>query len=42
MNDPCLKEDRVPEFMMFLCDAEGEKGKLPPEEVREHYARVSA
>jgi hypothetical protein len=28
--------------MMFLCDVEGEKSKLPPEEVRAHYERVSA
>jgi hypothetical protein len=28
--------------MMILCDIEGEKSKLPPEEVRAHYARVSA
>jgi hypothetical protein len=28
--------------MMFLCDVEGEKPKLPPEEVRAHYERVSA
>jgi hypothetical protein len=32
----------MPEFMMFLCDVEGEKAKLPPEEVQAHYARVSA
>jgi hypothetical protein len=28
--------------MMFLCDVEGEKNQLPPEEVRAHYERVSA
>ena len=32
----------MPEFMMFLCDVEGEKAKLPPEEVRAHYERVGA
>ena len=32
----------MPEFLIFLCDVEGEKNKLPPEEVRSHYARVSA
>ena len=30
----------MPEFMMFICDVEGEKNKLPPEEVRTHYQRV--
>jgi hypothetical protein len=30
------------EFMMILCDVEGEKAKLPPEEVKTHYERVSA
>jgi hypothetical protein len=33
----------MPEFMMFLCDIEGEKEQeLTPEEIREHYARISA
>ena len=32
----------MPEFMMFLCDVEGEKTKLPPEQVQAHYARVGA
>jgi hypothetical protein len=32
----------MPEFVMFLCDVEGEKAKLAPEEVRAHYERVAA
>ena len=32
----------MPEFMILLCDVEGEKNKLPPEEVRAHYERISA
>jgi hypothetical protein len=32
----------MPEFLMFLCDVEGAKAALPPEEVKAHYARVSA
>jgi hypothetical protein len=32
----------MPEFMIILCDVEGEKAKLAPDEVREHYERVSA
>jgi hypothetical protein len=28
--------------MMILCDVEGEKAKLPSDEVRAHYERVSA
>ena len=32
----------MPEFMMFLCDVEGEKASLPAEEVHAHYERVSA
>jgi hypothetical protein len=34
--------EAMPEFMMILCDVEGAKSKLPPEEVQAHYARVSA
>ena len=31
----------MPEFMMILCDIEGEKeAKLTPEEHRQHYARI--
>ncbi len=32
----------MPEFMMILCDVEGEKAKLPPDEVKAHYERVGA
>jgi hypothetical protein len=32
----------MPEFMMILCDVEGEKeATLPPEKIRAHYERVS-
>ena len=31
----------MPEFLFFLCDVEGEKAKLPPEDVIAHYQRVS-
>jgi hypothetical protein len=30
------------EFMFFLCDVEGEQATWPPEEVKAHYARISA
>jgi hypothetical protein len=30
------------EFMMLLCDVEGEKNDWPPEEVKAHYERISA
>lgn len=32
----------MPEFMMFLCDDPVEKAKYSEEEIRGHYARVSA
>jgi hypothetical protein len=32
----------MPEFMMILCDVEGEKAKMAPEDVRAHYERVGA
>src|SRR5262245_17830656 len=31
----------MPEFVMLLCDVEGEKAALPPEQVQAHYQRVS-
>jgi hypothetical protein len=30
------------EFMMMICDVEGAKDKMAPEEVQAHYQRVSA
>jgi hypothetical protein len=32
----------MPEFMMILCDVDGEKATMAPEQVRAHYERVGA
>jgi hypothetical protein len=36
------REIWMAEFMMFICDIEGAKNSLPPEDVKAHYERVSA